>query len=162
MLRFHSILMMMIMMTTAQSAETYLERGHRVGEWIIGGQPDAAELAELQAAGIRSIINTRRPSEMSALAYDEEATASELQINYTLVATGGDEYPFNPERLAEFSAALEAAEGPVVLHCRSGYRAAVLLAGYLVKEKGYSLDHAVEIMANDRIKNETVEMLFSP
>jgi len=144
----------------AQAADSYVDRSIQVGEWTIGPQPDLGDLDEMQKRGVGLVISTRQPVEMEQLDFDETREAGKRGMKHINIPVGGDEYPFEPGMLETFSAAIQSAEGPVLLHCRSGYRASVLTAAYLVKKQGVSVDQAIETIGDSRLQAETVERVL--
>lgn len=87
-----------------------------------GGQPDEGDIAALKAAGVRKIINLRRPGEPNQpLDPDAEGAA---------VRAAGMDYlhiPVDPKNLSPASAeavakAVAEADGPVYVHCAAGGR----------------------------------------
>lgn len=103
-----------------------------------GGQPTEEDIAALKAAGVRKIINLRRPGEQNQpLDPDAEGAA---------VRAAGMEYlhvPVDPKNLQPSSAAavtkaIEEAGGPVYVHCAAGGRA--VTHALLADGKGKSAD----------------------
>ncbi len=92
----------------------------------VTGQPDTALLEQWKAQGVATVINMRTPEEMAALDYDEEAAVRALGMEYVSIPLSPGAP--TPEIAAALAAALDAAEGPVALHCASGNRAANALA----------------------------------
>jgi uncharacterized protein (TIGR01244 family) len=90
------------------------------------GQPTAEQLAAAAAAGYKSVIDLRTPSENRGMA-DEKATVEGLGMSYVNLpvdGAGGVSYA-NAAALDEL---LRNAEQPVLLHCASANRAGALLA----------------------------------
>jgi len=101
----------------------------------IGGMlgPGAAEA--LVAQGFTRVIDLRNPEEGTA---DEAATLSSLGLQYINFPTGGTAP--SSDRLAEFTALLDAApEQRTLLHCASGNRAGMMWGLYR-REQGIPLD----------------------
>jgi uncharacterized protein (TIGR01244 family) len=118
-----------------------------VGPAYVSGQPSEAALRDLAAKGVKTVINLRTQQEMDnrkQVPYDEAAIAKELGINYVHIPLGGPDTPYTPEALAKMTAAMEAADGKVLLHCTVAWRASHMWASYLVKEKGMSWDYALQ------------------
>lgn len=88
-----------------------------------GGQPSEEDIAALKAAGVRKIINLRRPGEPNQ--------PLDPQAEGDVVRRAGMEYlhvPVDPKNLDPSSAAavtkaIEEADGPVYVHCAAGGRA---------------------------------------
>ncbi len=110
------------------------------GEVSIGGQPTAAQLAEMAADGVTTIINCRTSAETASLGFSEAAAAKRLGLEYVEIPLGGNE-GFEPDDLAALAAAMEQHKGgKVVLHCASGGRALQLWMAHLVNAKGMKLE----------------------
>lgn len=92
-----------------------------------GGQPTPQDLADLAAAGVRTVINLRAPAEV--VGFDEEREAARLGLRYVSIPVAGPQ-DLTPETTARFSRVFEQAqrEGATLLHCASGNRAGALVA----------------------------------
>jgi protein tyrosine phosphatase (PTP) superfamily phosphohydrolase (DUF442 family) len=113
--------------------------------WI-GRQPSAAELGELRALGIRSIVSVRTLREQDDRAivpYDEAATVEANGMTWVNLPLGGESNPPSPELIDRFAATMDATKGELLLHCASGLRAANVWVAYLVRERGLTPDEAV-------------------
>ncbi|HEY5667209.1 MAG TPA: sulfur transferase domain-containing protein [Gammaproteobacteria bacterium] len=92
---------------------------------VTAGQPDAAELAELAEKGFVTVIDLRGEGEDRGFA--EPAVVEDLGMSYiSLPISGGESITY--ENAAALDAILNAADGPVLLHCASGNRAGALLS----------------------------------
>ena len=117
------------------------------GPVYVAGQPSEAGLRDLASKGVKTVVNLRTQREMDnrqQVPYDEAAVAKELGINYVHIPLGGPDTPYTPEAVEKFAAALDKADGKVLLHCTVGWRASHMWAAYLVKYKGLSQDEAVK------------------
>jgi uncharacterized protein (TIGR01244 family) len=117
------------------------------GRVYIAGQPDEAAFAELARRGVTVVINARTPSEMEdpeQLQFDEEAVVRELGMSYVWVPLGGDDHPYNPQAVDTFDDALASSDGPILVHCLYGGRAAYLWVAHLVRQQGMPLEEAME------------------
>ena len=89
---------------------------------LIGPQPTADNLRQARVEGIKTVIDLRMPSETST-------------PNAELVASSGLDYvniPVNKAALSadqvdEFERAMRQMDGPLLIHCATGARAAVML-----------------------------------
>lgn len=90
-----------------------------------GGQPSQEDLAQLQSAGVRTVIDLRGTQEDRG--YDESAEARRLGMAYIALPIAGkdDITPANAKALGDL---LRAQDGDVLLHCASGNRVGALLA----------------------------------
>jgi uncharacterized protein (TIGR01244 family) len=101
----------------------------------------------MAANGVKTVINLRTQREMDnrqQVPYDEAAVAKELGINYVHIPLGGPDTPYTPEAVEKFAAALDKADGKVLLHCTVGWRASHMWAAYLVKHKGVPEAEAIK------------------
>ncbi len=92
---------------------------------LTGGQPTSQQLRALAESGYTTIINTRRPDEEDFSA--EIAEAAALGLTYVQIPIGSAE-DLTMENVLWLSEAMESAQGPVAIHCRSGNRVGALLA----------------------------------
>lgn len=126
------------------------------GPAYIAGQPTEAALGELSAEGVTTVINLRTAAEMAnanAVPFNEAETVDGLGMDYVLIEQGPDE-TINPAALDAFAAAMEGAEGKVLVHCGSGVRASHMWAAYLVREKGVSMEEALAEAEALNLKSE--------
>jgi len=124
----------------------YLDESYTVEDRIIiGGQPSAQALEDLQANGISTVINFRTRPEVEGLSFDEPGLLSEAGVDYHEIGVGRGEGAYNPDVLEAFNARMEAAgDEQILLHCGSGYRASQVYAAWLVKYRGLSPDEALD------------------
>ena len=131
----------------------FLARYARVGnEFFVAGQPTERGLREMKAQGVTTIVNLRTPPEMtSSVSFDEEKLVKELGMKYVYLPVRGDStYPYSPATVAQFTRAVNEANGKVLLHCTIAWRASHLWAAYLIKERGIPVEQA---LANARAIN---------
>lgn len=92
------------------------------GVWI-AGQINPRELPDLKDKGFRAVVALRpdgeEPAQPDAALMEREASRNGLAFDYVPVAGGATS--IQVDALAK---ALSAAQGPIVLYCRSGRRAA--------------------------------------
>lgn len=116
------------------------------GTTLVAGQPTEQALRDLANNGYSTVINLRRASEMDdreKVAFDEAALVEALGLTYVNIPLGGDDHPYTPAALSAFEQAMAAAEGKVLLHCRSAWRASQMWAAYLVSSQGFEPAEAV-------------------
>jgi uncharacterized protein (TIGR01244 family) len=116
------------------------------GRVYISGQPDEAAFEELARRGVAVVINARTPGEMEdpeELQFDEEAVVRELGMSYVWIPLGGDDHPYEPTAVDKLDDALSSSDGPVLIHCLYGGRAAYLWVAHLVREQEASLEDAM-------------------
>src|SRR4030095_15421039 len=111
---------------------------------FIGGHPTEKALRDLRARGVTTIVNLRMPEEMARVGFDEAALVKELGMKYVyLPVRGTAEHPCGATRLDDFAAALNAADGKVLLHCTIAWRASHLWAAYLIRERKTPVETAL-------------------
>ena len=99
------------------------------------GQPNAAVLDAAAEAGFSAVIDFRGPDEDRGL--DEVAEVEKRGMRYIAIpVTGKGGVSF--ENAAKLDDALSDLKGPVLLHCKSGNRAAAILA---LREKQNGADN---------------------
>jgi uncharacterized protein (TIGR01244 family) len=122
---------------------------------FIAGQPTEKALRDLKAKGVTTVINLRMPQEMAQVGFDEAALLKELGLNYVhITMRGTPENPYGPKQLDEFAAALEAAQGKVLLHCTVAWRASHLWAAYLIRDRGVPVSDALAQTRRINLRDE--------
>lgn len=124
----------------------------RDGRVFIGGQPDSTALAAARDHGVACVVNFRTPAETNdrkRVPYDEAALAARLGLDYVTAPIGDPEHPYTPAAVDSVAAALARHDGPVLLHCTVGWRAAHVWVAYLVREQGW--DFAAALTRGERI-----------
>ena len=107
---------------------------------VTGGQPSAAQLAELKRAGGAVVLDIRDP--MEPRPFDEPGEAKALGLEYVNVpispgATGDD-------RMEQILETLRAnADKPVFFHCGSGNRVGGAMIAHLMLDHGMDQEQAV-------------------
>ncbi len=105
------------------------------------GQPDAAVLDAIADAGYVAVIDFRGVDEDRGI--DERDAVESRGLRYVSIPVTGDA-AVNYENAALLDQALGEIEGPVLLHCASGNRAAAILA-LREKQNGAHSDAALEL-----------------
>lgn len=112
----------------------------QIGDGLfIGPQPSGQDLVEAKQQGIHTVIDMRTPG--------ETATS-----NAELVRNSGLDYfnvPVNKTALSEqqideLSQVMQRTQGPHLLHCATGTRAALLLALSRAKQNGWTAERTFE------------------
>jgi protein tyrosine phosphatase (PTP) superfamily phosphohydrolase (DUF442 family) len=107
---------------------------------LTGGQPTAADLEQLKAAGGGIVLDLRDPLEPRP--FDEPALTRRLGLDYVNVAVGAG--TLTDATLDRILAVLrEAGEQTVFVHCASGNRVGGALLPYLMLDHGLEEDDAV-------------------
>jgi uncharacterized protein (TIGR01244 family) len=105
------------------------------------GQPNAEALKVFRDSGFVAIVDLRGAGEKRGI--DERHAVEELGMSYVpLPIEGRDAISFENARMLD--RALAEFDGPVLVHCGSGNRAAALLA-LRAADKGASDDEALEL-----------------
>ena len=124
----------------------FLAAAVRVGDDIfISGQPTELGLREMKERGVTTVVNLRSPEEMkNAVHFDEPAVISQLGMKYVyLPMRGTPDFPYSPDAVTKFAAAVAGANGKVLLHCTVAWRASHLWAAYLIHERGIDVETAL-------------------
>lgn len=118
----------------------------KVGDDVfIGGQPTQRALRELKQQGVTTVVNLRTPEEMARIGFDEAALVKELGMRYVFIPMRGNaEFPYSPQSLRDFEAAMKSADGKVLLHCTIAWRASHMWAAYLIDERKVPVATALE------------------
>jgi protein tyrosine phosphatase (PTP) superfamily phosphohydrolase (DUF442 family) len=117
---------------------------------VVGGQPSAPQLAALQAAGIRSVIDLRESMEPRSL--DEPATVAALGMQYVNapVVSGA----LTDHAMERILSALRAARGtPTFLHCNSANRTGGPLIAYLMIDEGLDQASAIDVAMRSGLRS---------
>ena len=109
------------------------------GEFAIGDQPDAGQLAGLRALGFRAIVNLRHPHEHAEAREADDARSSGLR--YFNLPVG-----YHPLREETVDAFLRLTDDPgnrpTFIHCTGRVRASALWMIRRVLRDGWSIDAA--------------------
>lgn len=100
---------------------------------FLGPQPDAADLAAAAASGIRTVLDLRMPAETGGT---NELQTRAHGLRYSALPV--DRTDLRPAQVDEFARLLRDLPGPVLLHCATGARAALLLALARARAHGWN------------------------
>jgi uncharacterized protein (TIGR01244 family) len=120
---------------------------------ITAGQPSAAQMEQLGAAGCVTVVDLRAPAEPRG--YDERAAVAAAGMEYFPV-------PVTAETLtdAEFDRVREAlrdrAERPVLVHCASANRVGALLIPFFVLDEGRSEEEALSLAKRVGLRDQAL------
>jgi uncharacterized protein (TIGR01244 family) len=96
----------------------------KIGEdFFIGPQPTADDLTGAKRQGIRTVIDFRMPAETPT---SNASLVKESELNYVNIPV--DKTALSEHQIGELGTAIEENDGPFLLHCATGARAAMLLA----------------------------------
>ena len=140
-----AVILALVCLTTsfalAQPAADLPNRHDALAGITTAGQPSAAALSAVAAAGYKSVIDLRTPKEDRGL--DEKKTVEDLGMRYiNLPVSGADDISF--KNADELDKLLAAAPKPVLLHCSTSNRVGALLA-LRAELKGTDRDKALEL-----------------
>ncbi len=112
------------------------------GKVLTGGQPSEADLELLRTRGVTTVVSLRRADE--DVPFDEEAKAEELGMSFIRIPVGTGQ-GLDPETAKQLRQTLDAASGPVLLHCGSGNRVGGMYAINAFANDGKSIEEALKI-----------------
>ena len=95
-------------------------------------QPGLQDLDAWAAAGVTTVVNMRSRQETADLGFDERAEVEARGMTYVEIPMGGQD-GVSPDIVEALGLTLDTAEVKVVLHCRSGTRAAHAYGALKVK-----------------------------
>ena len=124
----------------------------RVGDIAIAGQPSPEQLAEVEAAGYRTVINIRSPEEID---WNEGARVGDTGMRYVQV-------PITPQTievgvLARLRTLIDDSPKPILFHCASGNR--VSLVWGMLEAGNRSEEEILEIAREGGLKSKYEPML---
>lgn len=111
-------------------------------DMLCGGQPTDSQLNLAKEQGFKLVINLRPDAEMMACGFDEAAHVKRLGMQYVVIPVGGPG-DLTAEKAKQLHEAIEAAGGPVMVHCASGNRVGALLAIARKQHHGASAEQAL-------------------
>ncbi|MBV1889359.1 MAG: hypothetical protein KUG67_03845, partial [Proteobacteria bacterium] len=139
---------------TTESVDPFAD-DPRDGRIIFAGQPSEEDLRAFAAMGGKIVLNTRTQSEVDKLSYDEAALCEELGLMYAHIPVSSSKLTaMEPFALSELLKQTQGADGPLLMHCGSGSRAAMLYGLTLVSKdemtKNDAITHAIEMGMSPR------------
>ncbi|MEX0877200.1 MAG: M20/M25/M40 family metallo-hydrolase [Phycisphaerales bacterium] len=114
----------------------------REGRMVFSPQPTPEELHAFAEAGGRVVVNMRTDAEMAEVGFDEEQVVRDLGMHYVRIPT--DAGTFGEPLAEQFQQMLESTQGPVLAHCATGSRAAMVYGLYLIEGEGLDREAGVE------------------
>lgn len=100
---------------------------------LVGGQPTMEQLERVRDLGYTRIVNLRMPDELGSTTAEQ---VEALGMEYVPLPISGSD-ALDEEHARALAAALEGADGPIMVHCGSGNRVGALFA-----LKAFYVDHA--------------------
>jgi uncharacterized protein (TIGR01244 family) len=126
-------------------------------EFCTGGQPTTAQLADLKAQGINTIINLRTPGETGFDAAAEEAETKKLGMKYFNIPVSNQAGP-KDEQADEFLKLTDDAKNrPVFIHCGSANRVGGFFMIRRVLRDGLTFDAAKSEAQKIGLRSATLE-----
>lgn len=119
-----------------------LPNATRTGSTTFGGQPSVAVLERFAAEGGTLVVDNRTHEGADIADFDEAAEVERLGMTYLHIPMTGES--LTRADVDRFAEAIEEADGPTLLHCRSGNRSGGLWAAYLALHKGVETEAAIE------------------
>ncbi len=121
---------------------------------LFGGQPTEDQLKAMAADGLSFVLDLRTEGENRG--FDEPAALQSLDVPYLNLPVDGDRLAL-PETFERFIAAMEKADGPVLVHCASGNRVGAMYYAYLVAAKGVDREEARKRARENGLGNRALE-----
>lgn len=114
-------------------------------DFAVAGQLDADGIARAAEAGFKTIINNRPDGEERAqpTAAEGQDAARAAGVAYVYLPTTKHDI-FTEETVGQMASILAEAEGPVLAHCKSGQRSAVLWAA--ASARGLPVDQVLSTL----------------
>lgn len=114
---------------------------HQAGRISFSAQPTADELRAFANAGGRVVINARTAAEMEKLDFNEQQLVADLGMEYVHIPTSPAN--FGHQQAQRFGQTMDRTTGPVLAHCSSGSRVAMIYGLNLIEEQGMDKDDAI-------------------
>ncbi len=99
----------------------------------IGPQPSAQDLDAAKQQGIKTVIDFRMPSETVA---SNETLTTKCGLDYVNIPV--NKAGLDAHQISELEAVISSREGPFLLHCATGTRAALLLLLSTARKNGWT------------------------
>jgi protein tyrosine phosphatase (PTP) superfamily phosphohydrolase (DUF442 family) len=119
---------------------------YRYQNFYLSGQPTYEALQWIKSKGASRIINLRAEkenSEFTASSFNEEIIARQLGYQYWSVPVDGMK-DYTPAKLEEFTN-LITGNDTILIHCASAGRVTNFFMAYLIRSRGYTVNHAISI-----------------
>ena len=104
---------------------------------FIGPQPTSQDLEDARQHGIKTVIDFRLPSETAT---SNETLAKSASLDYINIPV--NKAMLSENQIDDLDAAMQTKQGPFLLHCATGARAALLFALSKAKENGWTAEQA--------------------
>jgi uncharacterized protein (TIGR01244 family) len=119
---------------------------------LLGPQPSDQDLEHAKQHGIKTVIDLRLSSETPA---SNAQAAARSGLDYANIPI--DKASLSEKQIAELDRVMQEKEGPFLIHCASGARAAMLLALSKAKKNGWTAERTF-----DEARNMGFDLKSSP
>ncbi|WP_292934115.1 sulfur transferase domain-containing protein [Noviherbaspirillum sp.] len=106
---------------------------------FIGPQPSDQDLKQARQLGIRTVIDFRLPNETETR---NETLAADNGLDYVNIPVNKTD--LSEEQINELDCVMREKDGPFLIHCASGARAAMLLSLSKAKRHGWTAQRTFE------------------
>lgn len=110
---------------------------------VFSPQPTQEEIRSFAAAGGKLVINSRTEPEFRWINYEEQKLVESLGMRYVWIPTSSS--LFTTHDAMEFGDAIESTDGPILAHCASGSRSAMLYAMHQHLNNAIDKDEAIKL-----------------
>lgn len=117
-----------------------IQRMHTFDGIFLSGQPTPDDFEQAKLLGIKTVVNQRRPEEVTE--FDESEVVSNLGLAYFNPAFKGSSQ-LTDAVLDQTRALLRDAERPLLIHCASANRTGAVWLAYRVLDDGASVEDAL-------------------
>jgi uncharacterized protein (TIGR01244 family) len=113
------------------------------GDVYLGGWPTEAGLRQMAARGVKRVISLKTPEQVEqSRGYDPRAIAKQLGMEWIVLPVQPGTY--TAADVDAFATALNAADGPVLVHCGSASTSAMVWSGYLARTPGITAKQVMD------------------
>jgi uncharacterized protein (TIGR01244 family) len=127
----------------------------REGHYTFAGQPSEAALERYAAEGGSMVIDLRTQQGRDISGFDERAKVEALGMTYVHIPISPP--TLSPADVDRFASAIDAADGPILIHCGTSNRVGGVWAAYLARERGLTAERAIEAGKAAGMRSEDVE-----
>jgi len=133
----------------------------RDGDVLIAAQPTEADLDAWAAMGVTTVVNMRSQAENANLPYSPMEAMNARGMSYVEIPMGRAD-GVSPDMRDALGEVLAAAEGPIVVHCRSGTRVAHAYAAHLLATGQMTAADVADFGWAGGLSSQTMAALASP
>lgn len=122
-------------------------------------QPETKQLKQLATTDIKTVISFRTAEETKSLAFNEAQILQQQGINFYNIEIG-ENHPYSLQKLIRFNQIMEQNKGQkIIIHCRSGNRAAQVYAAWLLRYQGLSKRQMKQQIKPYKAKKQAIKQL---